>query len=266
MGIGIDTVGFYATDAGATGKAATVSAGDSFTVRYFGATQQAKLAKLFRQDSAGTQGFVQLKSPRLANDTTGIKIRAKQNPAVELLPCYGAQQMYSGDALTVNISGHTAATTAGHTTGGLQIYYSTLSGANANVKMWGTISGMIANIFTQDVLVKTGALGAWKTVLSNATSDLMRATTTYALLGYTCSVAYAMVGLRAQETSTLRICGPGTTVTEDTSTYFVKTSNDLGLPYIPVVNANNRGNINVTAQSVTATTTGHVSLIWAQLS
>lgn len=262
MGLAVDTVGFHATKAGATGAAATVSAGDSFTIRNFAQTASAKLTAAWRHDETGTEGFVQLKSPRLANTTTGIKLRSLDSPAVELLPPYGLQNLFSGDDLTVNLSG--TATTAHTTFGAFEVYYSTLGGASQRLHMWGDIAGIVANLFTQTVAVDVAIAGTWKTVLSNTTADLMRADTTYALLGYLVDIAYGVVGIKCQETSTLRVVGPGTTRSEATSWYFVEKSNSLGMPFIPVVNANNRGNINVTANAGKAST-GKVSLIWAQL-
>lgn len=264
MGLAIDTVGFVATAAGATGKGATVATGDSFTIRNFPATATAQLIGLFRDDETAAAGYVQLKSPRLANDTTGIKVRALQNPSVMLLGQSAKQSLFSGDNLVVNIA--SAGTATKTTMGAFEVYYSTLPGSAARLHAWGDLSGAVANIFTQDVPVKTAAAGAWKDVLANSSADLMRADTTYALLGYSVSADYGVVGLRSQETGTLRICGPGSDETEDTTNWFVDSSGRLGMPYIPVVNANNRGNIKVTAMSGKATTTGKISLIWAQLS
>lgn len=262
MGLAIDTVGFHATKATTGGTAATVSAGDSFTIRNFNSPATALLVNLFRHDQTGTQGFVQLKSPRLANSTTGIKVRALENPAVLMLPPASKQQLYSGDTLTVNISGTATAT---HTTAGaFQVYYTGLAGTAARLHNWADIEGNIANVFTQTVGVNATAVGTWKDVLANATSDLMKADTTYALLGYAVDLAYCVVGIKAQETGTLRIVGPGTTKTGYTTAYFVDQSQRLGMPYIPVCNANNRGNIKATALAGKAVN-GKISLVWAQL-
>lgn len=262
MGIGVDTIGFHATAAAVAGTTATVSPGDSFTVRNFTQQSGAVLTQLLRHDETAGEGFVQVKSPRLANDTTGIKVRAADSPSADLLPGYGLQSMYSGDNLTVRVSGAAGATKT--TVGALQVYYNTLPGASARLKAWGTLASIIANVFTQTVGVDAATPGTWATVLSNTTADLMRADTTYALLGYTVDAAYCAVGLRCQETSTLRICGPGVTRSEVTSNWFVDMSQKLGKPFIPVCNANNRGNIHTTALSGLPTT-GKVTLIWAQL-
>lgn len=263
MGHAIDTIGLYVTNAGATGKAPTVSAGDSLTVRYFPNTSTAKLLQFFRQDT--TEGFVQITSNRLVNVTTGITARTGLTVARKMLPPYMLQTMYASDVLTAKVSGKTAATTAGHTAAGIQINYSTLPGTSQRLASWSAISGNVAYVFTQTVSSTVGAIGTWKDTLANTTTDLMEANTTYALLGYGVDVDCCMVGIRASETSTLRICGPGTTDTEVTRTYYVDASTDYGVPMIPVVNANNRGNINVTALAHSATLAIKVNLIWAQL-
>lgn len=263
MGLAVDTVGFGRAVAGATGHAATVNTGDTFTVRAFPQAATAKLVGLFRDDATGTEGFVQLKSPRLANNVTGIKVRVLGNPSTNLLGGGGQQALYSTDTLTVNISGSAVATK--HTVGAFQVYYSTLPGVAARLHSWSDLSGAVQNIFTQTVTVSAAVGGAWKTVLTNHTADLMAANTTYALLGYVTDLAYAVVGIKALETGNLRVCGPGTTRPEVTSNYFVDQSNRLGMPFVPVVNSNNRGNVNVTAMSAAAAA-GKVSLIWAELS
>lgn len=263
MGLAVDTIGLHATVAGATGKAATVATGDTLTVRAFPQAATARLIGVFRQDEGATEGFVQIKSPRLANNVTGIKVRMLETPAAEPLGPYAVQSLYSTDTLVVNMSGTATAT---HTTfAGLQVYYSTLPGVAARLHMWGDISGSVQNIFTQTVAVDAATAGTWYTVLSNHTADLMQANTTYALLGYDVDLAYGVVGVKALETGNLRVCGPGTTKTAVTANWFVSRSQELGLPYIPVVNSNNRGNVNVTANAGKAAN-GKVTLIWGQLS
>lgn len=258
----IQTVGFHATKPGATGAAATVSAGDSFTVDNFPQTASAKLIAAGRHSEDDILGFVKLVSTRLANSTTGIKLVALENPTSALLPRWALQELYSGDTLTVSIAGTT--TTAHTTFGWYQIYYSTLPGGRARLHSWGDIVGNVANVFTQEVAIDVATAGTWVTVLANNTANLMEAGYTYALLGYAVQEAYGCVGIKSSETFNQRIVGPGTTKTEVTSSYFVDLSNSTGLPCIPVVNATNRGNINCTANAGKAVT-GKVGLIWAQL-
>ena len=258
----IDTVGFHATKPTTGGAAATVSTGDSFTLRNFPTTASAKLIQCGLQSQDAVPGFVQLISPRLCNSTTGIKLVALDNPAGNLLPPYALQSLYPGDVLTVNVGGST--TTAHTTSGFFQVYYPTLPGATARLHSWGDIAGIVANIFTQFVAVDVATAGTWVTVLANHTHDLMEADTTYALLGYNVEKTYLCVGLKGQETGNLRNVGPGCSRTEVTSNWFVNISNMTGLPCIPVVNANNRGNINVTANGGLAVTS-KIGLIWAQL-
>ena len=262
MGLAVDTVGFHKTAAAVAGSTATVSSGDSFTIKSFTAPSTAKLVGLYRHDETGAEGFVQLVSTRFANSTTGVKARSKNSPSVDLLPQYGMQNLYSGDDLTVKLSSSATATKT--TFGAFQVYYSNLEGLAARLHNWADIEGNIANLFTQTVAVDVTVAGTWVTVLAKNTDDLMNADTTYALLGYNTDIAYGVVGLKSQETGNLRICGPGCTTSADTSWYYVSKSVALGMPFIPVVQSNNRGGINVTANSGLATT-GKVNLLWAQL-
>lgn len=258
----IDTQGFFATTPTAT-KAATVVTGDSFTLKNFGSPATAHLVGIFREHA--TQGFVKIVSPRFANTTTGIKLRALDSPAAYLHPPYALQSLYSGDTWVVSVSGGKTTASPKHLVGAYQVFYSTVGGAAARLHNWADIEGNIQNLFTQTVTVAKGAYTKWHTQLTNHTSDQMKADATYALLGYLVDAKLGIVALKAQETGNSRIGGPGTTRSEVTSNYFVTKSNNTGLPFIPVVNANNRGNINVSVLSTAATVAAKVTLIWAQL-
>lgn len=262
MGLVIDTQAFSAKKPTVAGAVAVVFTGTTLVVRNFASPATAKLLNVFRQDAESVAGFVQIKSPRLVNNVTGIKLACDDSPAAKLLSVPVQQTMYASDTLTVNVSGTTTATT--YTTGAIQLYYSTLGGGNQRLHNWADVNGNLADLFTQTVAIDVASAVAWKTVLSNATADLMEADRTYALLGYTVDAPLCAVGLRASELSTYRVCGPGVTRSEVTSSYFVDLASKTGLACIPVVNSNNRGNIRVTACASAATST-NVTLQWAML-
>lgn len=255
----IDSIGLYRTNPTVTGHAATAAAGDSFTLRAFSQPATAKLVGLWRKGAAA--GFVGVKSPRLTDDVYGIQVYAAGTPTFDLVGRYATQALYSGDQLTVTISGGSAETDGGV----LQVYYSTISGANARLHSWGDVSGMIANILPVKVTNKTAAIGTWHDTVINATRNLLHADTTYAVLGYITGTACIAVGVKGQETGNLRVVGPGSTTTKHTSGYFVELSQELGLPTIPVWRSTNRGAYYSSVIDVAATTTCVVTYIMAEL-
>lgn len=260
MGMAIDSVGLFRTNPTATGHAATPAPGDSFTLRSFQSPATAKLVSLWRKGAAA--GYIGIKSPRLTDDVTGIQVYTAQTPSFDLIGRYGQQTLYSGDQLTVTISGGAAETDGGV----MQTFYSTIGGAAARLHSWGDISGLIANLLPVKVTNKTAVLGNWHDVLINHTSNLMHADTTYAVLGYITGTACIAVGVKGQETGNLRVAGPGSTTVKHTAGYFVEASQELGIPFIPVWRSTNRGAFYSSVLDVAATTTCVVTYIMAELS
>jgi len=67
------------------------------------------------------------------------------------------------------------------------------------------------------------------------------------------------------ETGNLRVCGPGTINGFLVGDYFVEMSLRHGAPYIPVFNANNRGNFFVAINTIAVAGTIKVTLNLAEL-
>src|SRR5487761_319936 len=80
-------------------------------------------------------------------------------------------------------------------------------------------------------------------LLVNYYTNLLHANTDYAVLGYLADVAVAAVGIKGQETGNLRICGPATVLTQDTTDYFIRQALRSGRPHIPVFNSANAGSV-----------------------
>ena len=262
MGIAADTVLASITGAQAALTAATIANGDSANVRNFPATGAAYLEGL--SYAATTKGSVQVRSPRLHDDVRGIQMTPGESPSHFLLPREIAQVLYPGDNLTVEMSGCLAAETD---VLALHVYYTDLPGISARLRSWGDISGLVKNIKVLEVDAPApGAAGTWADTVINATEDLLRANEDYAVLGYLLDVGGGVVGIRGTDTGNLRICGPATTATDDTSDYFVRLSALTGRPHIPVINASNKGNTFVTVGQPTALAAQKVQLVLAELS
>lgn len=259
----IDTVGIFAT-AGAASPFPTALAaapGDSLAIRNFAAGQYAQLEALIY--SAGGGQRVRLTSPNLHDNQTGITFEPAEVPAQFLVAAPFSVNLQANDTLVAQ--GGIAA--AGTIAGALQIYYSQLPGIQARLHMWGDISGNIRNYKTVEVDLNAIAVGAWTDTLITTTENQLHANRDYAVLGYQCSAAIDVVGVKGSATGNLRVCGPGASSTLDITEYFVYMSEQNNLPYIPVFNSDDRGAFYVSAfnHAAVAGAADHVYLVLAEL-
>lgn len=256
----IDAVVFDATNPGAAGAAATVNSGDSFTIRNIPDSANARIDAVVRQGA--TEGFVEIKSPRLHDAVRGLHFITSETPSVFLLPRMTGQPVYPADTLQVTLSGGTAEVDAG----AFFTYYSDLPGVSAALYTWQQISGLVRNLKAIEVDVAAQATAAaWTDTVLTTTENLLKANTYYALLGYVVDVACLAVGIKGPETGNLRFCGPGPTQSFPTSDYFVRMSELHQQPYILAFNSNNRGNLYCSTALVSTASTPKVELIVAEL-
>lgn len=243
--VAIDTV--YTSVANpSTGPTATAPAtGDSLQVRSFSAPASADLLQLWRRGV--TAGYARIRSPRLHDNQTGINVYGAEAIDTLGLPNQAQQPLYSADALIVEMSGGAAETDAAV----FQVFYSQLDGVQARLASWGDISAMQKNTKSFQVAAPAGA-NAWTDTVITTTENQLHADSYYAVLGYRSSASAAAVGFKSPETGDLRVCGPGTTTTLDTSDWFIRLSRDSGVPAIPIFAANNRGAAYVSAVDVAA--------------
>lgn len=256
----IDTVLTQVTNSAAL-AAVTVANGDSLTVRSFASPATARLTDLFIKGGQAVQARVT--SPYLADTTRGITVTVAQVHGDRVLPKEAAQALSSQDTLVLQANSGAANSSIV----ALANYYSDLGASNARLHMWGDIAGIIANIKPLEVDAAASAtIGQWTDTAITTTENLLKANTDYAVLGFLTDVAVACVGVRGQDTGSLRICGPAGNLAIDTSSYFVDRSNELGIPYIPVINAANAGNTGASVADNAASTAVKVQLILAELS
>lgn len=259
--VAIDTVVGHAANPSTTFTAVTFNTGDSGAVRSFAPTDTAVLERITR--AGATSGSARVLSPLLHDNVRGITFTSPENPTVFMMPQNQGQRVYPQDTLAVSVTGGTAETDAV----ALSIYYSNLPGANARLHNWADIKALISYIKPMEVDVTNSAtIATWTDTVITTTEQLLRANTDYAVLGYVTDTVQAMVGIKGSETGNLRVCGPGTTATDDTSQYFVDWSNREGTPHIPVFNSANQGSVFVSTCDVVASSTPKVQLVLAQLS
>lgn len=258
----LKTVPFFFTAAGAGTNVATVGVGaiGSNVIDNF-VNGNAYLESVWA--AGATTDFVRVRSGRLHDAQQGIRIQAGGTQRANLLPWPNNQQLYSGDALTVEID----ATGAGSGAIVLTYGFDDLQTANQGLASWSDISGRIKEIMGQEVDVTAGAaigtVGAG--VALNAFQDNWKANFQYALLGYTLSTPVAALLLNGANTSGQDIGMPGDTDPRETRQYFVNMAQQTGRPCIPILDGNNRGANFLKAFDNAAGTATKVTLFLARL-
>ncbi|MGH3971311.1 MAG: hypothetical protein ACRDTV_25220, partial [Mycobacterium sp.] len=229
----IDTVGFFATEGAAAAFPTALAAvpGDSLSIRNFPNGQTAAMSALI-YDAGGSER-IRVVSPNLHDNQTGLTFEPLEKPAQFLLPQESAVNLVAND--TLSLYGGIAA--AGTITGAMQIYYSQLPGIQARLHSWGDISGNVRYFKSVEVDLGAIAVGAWTDTLITTTENQLHANKDYAVLGYQCSEAVDVVGVKGSATGNLRVCGPGASSTLDITEYFVFMSEMQKTPYIPVFNS-----------------------------
>lgn len=251
-----------ALNPGANLTTVTANTGNSFAIRDFPDTAQTYIEEVWSQNA--TAGEVRLTSPRLHDNVQGLRFQAPAAAIRSFLGEEARQRVYPNDTITAQISGGGAETDVV----GMLVTYGELSGITQNLQTWDAIAPRIVDYMGHLVQV-TGptTAGDWSAGNAlNSFSAQQKADQTYALLGYTCATADAAVGIAGADTGNLRVGGPGPTEALETRNWFVKISRQTGMPYIPVIKANNFASTLVSVCRATAGGTDNVSLLFARLS
>ena len=261
MGLAMEVIGGFATNAGATITACTPATGDAFAVRNFVNPQGAHLLNLWARGV--TAGVARIRSPRLHDNVQGIRVQYAAADPVPLLDKLQRQLLYAQDTLTVEISG------GGAETDSLSYlsYYEDLPGSSARLIRPAEFRARLRNVMTTEVTMTTGAtLGSWGgSVAINSTFDQFKANTDYAILGYVLATAVTTLGIRGPDFGNLRLGGPGTTSRIETRDWFVSLSEQYDIAAIPVFNAANKAGTLVDCLSNLAGTSIVADLICAEL-
>lgn len=262
MGKAMEVVTGRALNPGAGPTALGANTGDSFQVKSTPENQNAQLIGLWGQ--AATAGLVRLRSPRLHDNTQGLRYVLPAGLVRNFLADGEHTPLYSQDILTFEIGGGGAETDSAS----MLVYYPDLGGSDARLVTWDQIRGMIEEITTVEVAVAGPVTaGDWSAGTAiNATFDLLKANQDYAVLGYIVGTACNAVAIKGPDTANLRVGGPGPIEPTETRDWFKRLSVEQGMPTIPVINQANRAATLAHVALNTAAGTVTVDLIVARLS
>lgn len=251
--------GFFTAAAAGTGVA-TPMAGDTFNIANFTAGN-AYLEGVVAEGAS--TDWVSIKSPKMADNNQGLRLRAASALTDLLTPLGADQPMYSGDTPTVSIDETAIATGAIATL----TWYDDLPGVQPRLATWADVRPRIKNIMGDDVaLGAVGAIGQYSAgVPINTSFDNFKADTDYALLGYLTSASVLAVAVVGQDTGNSKVGGPGVADPKETRNWFVRLSNETGRPHIPIIAANNKGSTLVSQTDNSAHAAQAVTLILAEL-
>lgn len=261
MGRALEVVTGRVLNPGATITALTANTGNTFAIRAFPDSARAFMEGLWGHNA--TAGVIRVRSPRMHDFTQGIRYANAAGVVRNLLTDYSEQRLFPTDTLTFEQSGGGAETDSA----AFLVYYSDLGGADAKLAMWDAIKPAIVNLLTVTVNV-TGPATAGDWSAGNALtgiSDLLKADTFYAVLGYTTDTLCTAVAIQGPDTANYRAGGPGPVEPIETRDWFVSMSEAHKTPHIPVINSQNDGNTLVSVCRNTAAGTIVVDLSLAEL-
>jgi hypothetical protein len=232
----IDTVTATVTAAAAAGSAAAAVAGDSLIIR----STSGRVRLLNAWIDTDATGFVQITSPKLHDNTRGLRFRTAIHTPYPLLPFETMQDLYPVDTLAVTVASAAGAGKIDNTS--LMVYYDDLSGVQQTLIDVPTLQKRKLETVTVEYAPGAPASGSTYSGLAaiNAQSDLLKRGSSYALVGYQVSSTLVTLTIRGADSGNLRIPMPGFAPMGFVSaTWFYDLANYYGLPLIPVFQANN---------------------------
>jgi hypothetical protein len=242
----------------------TMNTGDTLNVRSFNDSKRAYLLNMWAFVTSA--GFTEVHSPRMHDNVHSLRFRLPASQAQPLLPLQMPQRVYPVDAITAQLAGDATA-------GRLQpmsmlMYYEDVPGAAARLMTPKDVFSRMVNVFAVETIITLAVTGDYSaSVAVNANNDQFIANTDYALVGYVPDINTASVHWRGVDVANLRVGGPGVNnLVHLTSEWFVRLSDELGLPLVPVFNSQNKSGILVDALMSQAGGTLNLSSVFVQLS
>lgn len=247
---------------GAAITALTPNTGSTFAVRTTPEGTKVTLENMWGQNASG--GVARIRSPRMHDNVQGIRVRIPKNDPRLLLPFAVREQLYAQDTLIVESSGGGAETD----TLCYIVSYDRLPGSEGDLRHPSEVLPRIQKIMGVEITAKAGAVAGefGAAVALNAAADQFKRPAQYALLGYLVDVECAAVAFHGTDIGEVRIGGPGAVEPAWTGEYFIRLSEETGLPCVPCFQSGNVPSILAEVMHATANAEVHVTALCALLS
>jgi hypothetical protein len=208
--------------------------------------------------------IARVRSPRLHDNVQGIRYNQPAATQLNLLGYAPQTPLVPQDLLIVEAAGAAADATGVY----LHISYASLPGSDGNWATWGQVQPRVVDIMTQEVQLSAAATANnWTAGTAlNTFTDLMKANTWYALIGYVTSASIGAVAIQGPDTGGLKVGGPGMAQPIETREWF-RWNDEFGEePGIPIINSANKAGTFVYGGSQGASITANIDLLFAELS
>lgn len=241
MGLALEVIAGQATAIGAGPTNLPALAGSTLTVR--NARLDSRVMLLQAWAFLQVAGFIQIRSPKLHDNVRGIRVAEPAAAAQPRLPDRFKQPLIPQDVLIFEGS---AVDAAGDIESAFAlVWYEDLAGTQSRLITTSDFQNRCVNLLTvysDHVLGVAGGFSGEEAI--NADSDLLKANTDYAILGYLSDTARGGVFWRGIDTGNLRVGGPLLTGVQSeivTRNWFYDLAENYDLPMIPVFNSANKG-------------------------
>lgn len=237
--------------------------GDTFNVRAFEDGSRAWIEEIWGVDR-NTDAQLSIKSPRMHDQTRGIRLAVPttgEEPQ-HLLPGYLRQEVFQSDTLSVQVNG----TANDDVIFAFLVRYENLRGADASLYGWAQVEPMVKNLVGILVQPTNGATVYGTPVTIDSVDDRLKADTDYAIFGAITDDPTTLIAVQAPDFANYRLGIPGTIDPVDSGNWFVDLAQKYHVPYIPVFNANNKGNTLISTADAGAGASPNITLILGELS
>lgn len=241
MGLAMEVISGRVVAPSTTYTAWTLSSGNSLTIRNANLSSKVRLLQAWTDQQ--TAGRLRIRSPKLHDNVQNMLFYSTASDVKPLMPWGSQVMLFPQDTLTVEQTG--SATCGDIESGALLVYYDDLPGQAARLMAPAQIAQKMVNLVTVENTLALGTAGGYSGEEAiNAETDYLKANTEYALLGGYTGVECLLIGYRGVDTGNLRVAIPGDDTTHHLySDWFVRLSEEYGLPCIPVFNSANRAGI-----------------------
>ena len=247
----LELIAGQVTDPSAVFTAQVALQGNSFTLRASTEAQPVFLLQIMNNSFDAVNlatTFSRIRSPLLHDNVRGITVDqitpggTTPRYADGLLNPVPRQILTPQDTLTVEASVNLGTGGIIHT--GLLIYYADLPGVEGTFITPDEVRERAVNVLTVENTIVALTNGQWGTAEAiNAETDLLRANTPYAIVGYHSSIRGALVRYRASAWGNLGIGGPLSSLQRPTLRWFTDLSVQADLPLVPVFYSADNANI-----------------------